>query len=298
MTREKAAPAPLKAPGVGVVKLLGAAAVLGLGTGAALSLKRASDDVPEKVAASAVEEVMPVGVQAAQTADMMAPDPRSLQGIPAYPRAVPRRLMNGTTSENGVGAVSWFETSDSLDAVMSFYEQAFSQANMSSTSHRYSPRRGYVAWMQHFYDDAGMPTPGEGLLHMVAVSDEGSRTMVFLSATEPQHMFDNAPVLPGGIRLPSGARPQIVRTGEVGQEHATVFSTFKFDRQTLLTKVEEIAREDGWKLSEKAVSAEGKASLVFRRGEFVQVAAVEGTSDTSQVLITVEQHPQQPNTPE
>ncbi len=267
--------------------MLAISSVFGVVAGVVLERAR-RPEIAELGAAPEVAEAMPAGEPL--RVNQMAPDPRSLEGITPFPNVLPRRMFEGTTAENGLGSVSWFETSATVDQVLGYYQEAWRTEHPMFTTYRFSDRRGYVAYREHEYDEFGVAKAAEGVLHMVSVSDEGGRTMVFLSATEPEKFFRDRD-LPGGIRVPAGLRPQVVRTGEVGQERSTVFvSSRSATREELEAAEQRILREDGWSVVDRAVAPNGRISVVARRAGYLQTLVIDTstTHDTS-VLITVEQ---------
>jgi hypothetical protein len=262
--------------------------VLGLVTGVVLERTRRPSEAADLGREPVVDESMPAGSPV--RVNQMLPDPRSLEGITPFADVLPRRMFVGTTAENGLGSVSWFETSATIDQVLGFYEEAWRTEHPMFTTHRFSERRGYIAYQEHQYDAHGIAKAGEGTLHMVSVSDEGGRTMVFLSATEPEKFFRDRE-LPGGVRVPQGLRAQVVRTGEVGQERSTVFaSSHTMTLEEFEAAEQQILKEDGWAVVDRAVAPTGRATVVARRADFLQTIVVDAISphDTS-VLISVEQ---------
>jgi hypothetical protein len=267
------------APGVSPFRLIGAAAVLGVVAGTALSFlhTRELDATRAREVPAAITGAMPIGAPApAPSPDMMAPDPRSLEGIPVYPNAAPRRMFSGDTRTNGVGSISWFETQDTVDDILKFFDDGFIKAHHSTVKGRPSPQRGFVGWFDRQHDSQGHVVFGEGTMHMVTVSDEGSRRMVFLSANEPMRILERRDALPGGVRFPLGAQPHVLRVGEVEQEHASIFADYeKQDRDQVAEAFEKMARDDGWEISARVTNPEGVISMNLTRGQFVQMASIE-----------------------
>jgi hypothetical protein len=279
-------------PGISAVKMLGVASLLGIVVGGLASFQHSNelDAARDLTVSTAVDQAMPMG--AADKQRMMDADPRSLEGIPPYPNtALPRRMFSGDTRSNGVGAVSWFETKDSLDAVLDFYQAAFIKERHTPVVAR-SDRRGFAAWFEYARDADDRRIFGEGTLHMVTVSNEDSRRMVFLSATEPMRILEQQQAaLPGGVRLPVGATPHVIRTGETGQERATVFAEYKTTTAELAADVEKLAVSDGWQVTERTTMEGGALSMTMKRGNFVQLAVVEAkVGGGAQVLTSVEEH--------
>jgi hypothetical protein len=279
-------------PGVGVLGVLGAAAALG-GLGGLVLARRAPDpDAVLTLSDRAVARALPAA-PAAPRPDMMAPDPLSLRGIPAYPGASPRRITGSTPRGGALNAISWFTTHDSVDRVLGFYEQAWSAANVVHARHRYGEQRGYVAWFEHAHTrDGGPPVFGDGVLHMVAALDEGSQTMVLVSATEPQKLLEAMSPLPPGVRLPPGAgRPQVINLGEAGEERTSVFASCRGSPEEVAGQLEQSLALDGWTVEERAVAPGGRVTVVARQAPRLQIAVVEGGPSGADVLITLEQRP-------
>jgi hypothetical protein len=277
-------------PGVSVVRLLAGAAVTGVVAGVVLARARQAPD-PLLGAERAAEVAPPVGAAPARraTPDLMAPDPLSLRGLPPYPKASPRRLL-GARPGRPLEAISWFSTSDSLDRVLGFYEQAFAAGKLNANSYRWGDRRGYVSWYEYRYPDDGGSPGFEGVLHMVSASREGGQTVVLLSATDPDRMLTQASPLPVGMRLPPGAQPQVLDLGELGQQRATVFA--HYPEQTpegLADQLAKVWRADGWVLEERLAALDGRVSLVARQGGRLQLVVVEPAPVGVRLLVNLEE---------
>lgn len=280
-----------------VWKALGLAAVLGIIAGLVLaSATRPPDDFDaeaEELAAKAIPGGDPLPVPAAPKAkveDMMAPDPRSLKGIPPYPGASPRRMLSSHPSADQTMAISWFNTDDSPDEVLNFYERAFSEANLLYATHRYSDRRGYVSWFEHDYSDQNQPVFGKGVMHMVSVSREGEHTTVMVSATEPQKILENLTPLPAGVKIPPGATPQVLNLSEFGEQRVTVIASYDYGRDRLIESLQDVWKEGGWKVVDRQ-EAENGTTLVVALNQRLQTVVVDGRGERSQLLITVEERP-------
>jgi hypothetical protein len=192
-------------------------AVVGAVAGVLLARSRQDDRPPEEIAEEEVNKVMIGNVASDSTA--MDPDPRSLDGIPAYPNASPRKLTSTGTIAGAPMAVSWFQTVDPPDRVLAYYAKAFEAENRVAVAQQFSPTMGYIGWME----DA--PDGGAGLLHMVSVSKQYSRTMVLLSASYPEMILDNQVALPGGLQLPpNSSKPQMVKLGEGAMANDVVYA--------------------------------------------------------------------------
>lgn len=203
--------------GLSFARVLLLAAVVGAVAGVLLANSRQDDRSPEEIAEEEVDKVMLA--QAATDSTAMAPDPRSLDGIPPYPGAHPRKLTSIGTLPNTPMAISWFQTTDSADQVLKFYEKAFEKENRVAMVQRFSPTMGYAGWIED------NPDGGVGLLHMVSVSKQYSHTMVLLSASQPEAILNRQARLPGGLQLPPGSSsPQAVKMGEGAMASEVVYA--------------------------------------------------------------------------
>lgn len=283
-----------------VWKALGLAAIVGSVAGVVLATTQQPPEDFDAQAEALAAKVVPNGAPAVRPAetkaafdDMMAPDPRSLRGIPPYPGVDPRRIMGSRPGADQTMSISWFTVDDSLEDVMGFYEHAFADANLLYTSHRYNQRRGYVSWFEHDYSDDKQPVFGKGVMHMVSLSREGDRTTVMLSATEPQKILEHLPPLPSGIKIPPGSTPQVINLSEFGQQRATILASYDFGADRLIESLQDLWKEDGWKVLDRA-ETEGGTTLVVALNQRQQTVVIEGHGERSQLLITLEE----PNNPE
>lgn len=279
---------------ISIWKALGLAAVVGTAAGVILAaVQRPPEDLEMETQALASQLIptgdpMPIPAKAeAPFVDMMAPDPRSLRGLPPYPGAEPRRIVGSRPGADQTLAISWFTTGDSVEDVLTFYERAFSESNLFYTSHRYSERRGYVSWFEHETAEGKMVF-GKGVLHMVAVSKEGSNTTVMLSATEPQKILENLTPLPSGVRIPPGPTPQVINLSEFGQQRATVIATYDYGRDRLIDNLQTLWKETGWREVGRS-EGEGGTTVVVVLNQRQQTVVIDGRGEQSELLITVEE---------
>ena len=287
-----------QARSLSVWKALGGAAVIGGVAGVVLAFAQRPPEEFDAQAEALADQVIPTGRPVikpedpkAPVDDMMAPDPRSLRGIPPYPGASPRRMMSSRPGADQTMAISWFETGDSVDTVLSFYEQAFESSNMMFTSHRYSEKRGYVSWFEHESSaDEKEPVFGKGLMHMVSVSQEGGHTTVMVSATEPQKILENLTPLPAGVRVPPGATPQVLNTSEFGQQRATILAEYQMNAGALATALLGLWAETGWKVVDRADGPLGSTFVVVLN-QRQQTVVVDGRGEQAQLFITLEERP-------
>jgi hypothetical protein len=286
-------------PAFSVWKALGIAAVVGIVAGVVLASTTRPPEDFETEAEELAAKVMPGGdpllvprQPETQVADMMAPDPRSLRGIPPYPGADPRRLVSSHPGADQTMAISWFNTDDSVDDVLSFYERAFSDANLLYAAHRYNDRRGYVSWFEHDLN-TDEPVFGKGVMHMVAVTREGEHTTVLVSATEPQKILENLTPLPAGVKIPPGSTPQVMNLSEIGQQRATVMATYDMGEDRLIEALQDIWKRDGWTVTDRSEGDNG-TTLVVVLNQRMQTVVVDGRGETAQLFIMVEERPPSP----
>lgn len=204
---------------------LGAAGA-GVVAGVALAFSRSVEaEAVFEVAEAQVTHALPMG-DAPTSANPMAPHPQALDGIPPYPEAAPRRLFNSTTMQGVPMLAAWFETSDSVDKVLSFYERAFTAEERRPVAHRYSSKLGYVAWLDELpREQQANAQAAAGVMHMVSATREGSRTVVLLSASRPDLAMASEPAVPEGVTLPpSATSPQVLQMGELGADRKVVYA--------------------------------------------------------------------------
>jgi hypothetical protein len=283
---------PARPRSLSVWKVLLGAAALGSVSGVVLaSMRRPPEDFEERADALAKKAIpggdpvvlRPVSPER-EPENFMAPDPRSLEGIPPYPGADPRRLVSSHPGAEQTLAISWFNTDDSVDKVLSYYERAFADGNVGYAAHRYNERRGYVSWFQHQFPKDGPPVFGKGLLHMVAVSREGDHTTVLVSVSEPQKILERVAPLPAGVRLPAGATPQVINTSEFGQQRASVIADYEMGIEAVRSQLKDIWKESGWKVVEQTDD-----TYLLELNARQQTVVLSGTDLHCQVFVNLEE---------
>jgi predicted enzyme related to lactoylglutathione lyase len=206
--------------------------------------------------------------------DPFTPEPASVRGIPAYPNGKPRRMVAPPTIQGVPMALSWFETTDAVEAVVAYYDEYFRLLKIHHTSHLFSEGAGYSAWLEHDDDpDAGL---GEGVLHMVSAVRQGQKTVVFLSATNPMAVLQaNAPQLPPGVVLPPGSSaPSVFELGEARGARLTVHASVREGTvESVGAFYETVFREAGWTITEHTAEA-GRAQITARRGGELQTVSL------------------------
>jgi hypothetical protein len=269
---------------------LAGAALAGVLGGVVLFAVRGDAPLDEfEVAYAAAERATPLGAPQSSE-DPMAPDPQSLRGIPPYPHAAPRKMMTKPKVQNVPMSVSWFQTDDSPDAVLSFYERAFASANVEYTSHRYNQRLGYVAWLERLGGmDAGV---AHGILHMISASKEGSRTVVLLSASRPDLLMEAVPELPEGIILPpSTSSPQVIQMGEGAGTREVVYArTLNTPTADVVAYFDAQLKQAGWEVVDEAAGP-NQRSLVGKRAGTTLVVNVQADGVDSSIILTFSRQP-------
>lgn len=213
---------------ISLVKLLGVAAVAGISIGAALSWRQQREFERElaDMERSAEAADFPLGVPPApQQSLSQRPDPQLLKTIPAFPNAAPKDLFRGEMIAGSPMSVAWFETNETVDTVLEYYDEYYKLSGQAHKTHHYGPNSGYVAWFEETERlDAGV---GEGLLHMVSAVRQGSSTVVLLSQTNPLATLAGATAreLPEGVYLPEAARkPATLNMGEIFGGQLQIYS--------------------------------------------------------------------------
>lgn len=277
-----------------------AAAVLGIAVGTALAKReQLKDEQALDEAMKRAEAILPQGqatdpgmfVPGKQPGDdapdPFAPDPRALAGIPPYPGAVPRALISGSPRvQDVIMAVAWFETDDSPNTVVSFYEQAFAQAQLVYVAHRESERLGYAAYVNPTKD--GRIT--RAVVHMVTAVTQGSKTLVLISASSPGLMLENQANLPLGVDFPPGTTgKQVVDLTEFGQARQTAFG--RVENRSAQDLVEWYGKHFaalGWELVEKNLDNSEQFSMTARGGAASQVVMLRPGQGGVDVVISYE----------
>lgn len=255
-------------------------AVVGAVAGVVLARSQQVDDVRsfEELAEEQVNKVMPLNAERDSRA--MEPDPRSLAGIPPYPGARPRKLTSNGTIPGAPMSVSWFQTTDTPESVLSFYEKAFEKENRTAVAQRFSPTMGYVGWMEE------NPDGGAGLLHMVSVSKQYAMTMVLLSASYPEAILDHRAVLPGGLKLPPGSSsPQAVKLGEGPMANDVIYARVSnMTGEQLVSHFQQQFKELGFQVTETKATATQFSIVGAKAGTTIVVGARDEGAHLSIVI--------------
>jgi len=270
--------------------------VLGIAIGTAMAFREdTSLDAMLEESHRKAEDLIPQGQPVEPPADLNAsidlyePDPRALAGIPPYPGAEPRALVAGNTPQvQGADmSVAWFQTDDSVEAVVSFYEQAFADAQRVYVAHRESERLGYAGFVNP--STSGKIT--RAILHLVTAVQHGDHTLVFVSTSVPGQLLENQGNLPPGVAFPPGAsQTQSINLSELGQARQTVYA--HVENTTALATVgwyERRLADQGWKVVDKDLeNSEQQLSLTGRQGDKTQVVMVKAAGNGVDVVISFE----------
>lgn len=266
------------------LKLVAGAGALGAAMGIALAFHRSN--AAEQQFAAVLDEAgraLPTAdFVAQQSTNPMAPDPEALDGIPPFPNASPKRLSKNLTGQGSRIAMAWFETPQPVEAVLSFYEEAFGRRRYIYSIHRYSARSGYVSY---FEDPKNYAT---SRLRLVSAVREGETTIVMLSNLRPLEILRQA-ALPAGLWLPVRAHPpQLFELGEVGSTRYTAITLVPDSTLASLeaTFTENLGRQ-GWVFDDRA-STNSRLTLDAKRGKSSQTISLTQELQGVRVLINLD----------
>ncbi len=225
-----------------------------------------------------------------QVRDFMQPDPLSLEGIPPYPGATPRKLSSSATVQGTPMASAWFTTEDPVDEVLSFYDGAFLPLDTIRVSHRYSERVGYSGFYEIPNPDAGVDFMS-GRVHLVSAVRSGSRTMVFLSNTQPETFLAASRTPIGGIEFPEGSRsPQVLVIGEGEMKKHTAFAVVpNRHMDNVREHFDSVLPRAGWTLKEWTHEADGAVrGTAVRQGRNATITLLKDGLVGTKVLLGVD----------
>lgn len=264
-------------------------AVVGLGIGVALSLRQERQFEQELDAMQERAAAFPFPIPAPRRAPDLSqpPDPKLLQTIPGFPQAFPRDLFQGQLLYGSPMSVAWFETPESVNDVLTYYDEYYKLAGQEHTVHRYGDNSGYVAWFEESLDlDAG---EGEGLMHMVSAVRQGNTTIVLLSETDPLGILNgmmNSP-LPEGVFFPENAqRPTAFNLGDAVGGQLSIHSSVKG------AQVSDVGRQyvdrftaGGWSVSAPQ-QFENSWSVSAKKGSTEQTVALLQAPAAVDIVVT------------
>lgn len=291
-----------RASALSVPWILGGAAVLGLVAGVGLSFHPSVtlDDSVDRAAARAAAS-SPLGApmwiparRADAGDDPFAADPASIRGIPPFPNASPRAILLPPAVQGVPMAMSWFETDEPVEYIVRYYDEFFRLMNVTPMSHVFHEGLGYSGWLESpGPSDAGtledlMGEMGEGTMHMVSAIRNGDRTLVVLSASNPQAVLDaQAPQLPPGLALPpSATAPQVL---ELGETRGARLSVHALASGATLPDVAAFYQRSfaagAWTVIERGGDEQRRLELTATRGEAAQTVTLTTVDKGVSVLI-------------
>jgi len=247
------------------VKLIAIAAVLGIAVGVGLSLRQQREldrEVKrlERVERALPKEAFPPAPRVTQ-AEMSAPmvDPAALEGLPPYPGANPRDLAHETRVQGDQLHLAWFQTDDSVDQVMGFYEQRFSEMGRFIVRHRFSPNAGYVGYLD-LKDEK---------LHLISVMHNLRQTVVFPSVSYPGRFYEG-----GGGQLPKavpsmpGVKAPVAFDFDEGPSaRRSWFATTEEPLEQVADFYAKGFADKGWKVEEVNHAVPTEVRIDARRGD-------------------------------
>lgn len=273
--------------------LLVVAAAGGLGLGALIAGSRPTEEEGEAMLAEAEAEIdrkLPMG--APERVDSMAPDPRSLDGIPPYPGAQPRKLTDVALVMGMPLLASWFTTPDEPRQILNFYSAAYADAGVFAVGTMFNERVGYVGWLEEEdVDDGGI---AEGVMHLVSIvknSESSTETMVFLSASRPQRLLDGSNRLPPGIVFPTNIEtPQMVEMAMEGRPRRIITTKRRGELKRTVDEIVDLMKRDGWRV-EDVMNSETSHSFIGRKNGMSQTvsAAVSAGGTEVSLMYSLEQ---------
>jgi hypothetical protein len=158
-------------------RVLAVAAVLGLAAGGALSVVRGRR--LEAEAARAEEKRAPRPPPKPKTYEVGGVktfvDPEAVRYLPSYPGAVITDLAENTTGQGVAFKAGMFMTKDPLEDVIAYYRRELEKAGRFVVSQHWGDGAAYVG----FYGP-------DKRMHTVAVMRSGSKTLTFLSNSDPE----------------------------------------------------------------------------------------------------------------
>ena len=191
--------------------MIGIACVLGAVAGVALSLKRqneaekdlqATTDALDREVAAQAQQFPPAPMPELKNAQMSGPQvsPEAIEGLPIYPGSNPHDLAKAIKGQGNDMKIAWFTTPDSIDQVLSFYEQRFAQAHRLPIRHRYNVNAGYVGYLD----------VNNEKLHLITAIRNLHDTLVFPSSSYPGQFLQSEGKLPEGVPVLPRANGSVV----------------------------------------------------------------------------------------
>ncbi len=267
--------------------------------GVGLGMRDANEaDKAMAAALTSASRAMPMGAPlplppGRDVTEVPAFDSASLDGIPPYPHASPRKLGDDLASQGSKLAISWFSTQDKPSEVIAFYDREYSRSGVMHATHMFDETQGYVAWLDPPVLDAGLL---DGTMHMVSVAVAGHETLVFASSSHPLELLKAATQqLPPGMRLPDGATsPVVVNQSQEGVHRLSVYSQLKHATVADVARFfEEHFKTGSWSIIERTEGPE-RAGLTAQRGQILQSVMLSKKDDGVDMMLTYDERPHSP----
>ncbi len=246
--------------------------------------------------ADEVQAAMPRFEPVKREVDYMRADPLAINLIPPYPGASPRRLTASISHLGEPEASAWFSTEDSVDEVLSFYDNAFLPLDTIRVSHRFSETAGYSGFYElpdfSAEDDGGSVEFMDGRVHLVSAVRSGSQTHVFISNNQPEGFLAATRSPIGGIEFPAGAgTPQVLTVGEGEMKKHSAFVVVPGKHVDLVREhFEKVLPRAGWKIQEWTRGDDGVIrGEALRRGRTATVMLMPEGMTGTRVLLSVDE---------
>jgi hypothetical protein len=181
-------------------------------------------------------------------------DFRAVEGLPPYPGAMPQKLLS---QEDGVGGemrIAWFETQDTPDDVIYFYEKAFADQGILFVSHFFSEKAGYVAYA----------SPDKERMHMIFALREYGKTTVFPSSSNPGKLLAslNSPLPPEVPQLPGTSTSMVFDFDEKALAQKSFIATVEGKTVEEVTQwYADTFKSKGWQVKPPGKNSMGEATL-------------------------------------
>ena len=275
--------------GISVVRVLVIASALGIGGGVGLSFWRQAQRERELEKLTETAERLPAALTPAP-GELPRPSPEvgsvklpSTDGLPQYPGAFVRPLMQTKKGEGAEMNIAWFATQDSVRDVLQFYSAKFAEKHLLYVAHQYSDHAGYVGYLG--LDDDRM--------HLISVMRDHQATLVFPSSSLPEKLLDaaKAPVAPAGLPTIAGAEGNLAfDVGALNGGPRRLWLT-RVPQRSLVSVLEQYKQDlatHGWNVEELPRATATEAVLNGQRdGSSIQVTLRRDASATVAVYVSL-----------
>lgn len=210
---------------------------------------------------------------------------RAVEGVPAYPNALPADLLSQPPGVGSEMQLVWFETDDSPTEVLHFYHEKFAEKGLFALKFFYSDAAGYVGYL----DPSGDITAPDGQkLHLISAIKQGSRTVVFASSSFPKKLLTGGqlppevPVLPGtstAMRFDFDERSLAQSSWVATIEDKTVAEVIEWYEKSF--------KEKGWRVSTAQIQEDGSGKVEATRPPTRASVAVRRKDERLAVYLTL-----------